>query len=419
MKSQKFHIGHGWHLILVIFVLFSISCKKSNEKASYKFIAVADFNNDVFLRSCVQFNDGSYFLFGNYKDQSGCIISKFSIDGERLWVKEYSNVVNNVIKCIPLKNGNILVAGFDSLTLNRKILLREIGPEGNVLKQTAFLTYPTPLAEWPHLDIVQLKSGSIVCVSSTTLGGNPARDYLSLTLLNSDLSLINSRNFNDSTLDKRFSQAYVFENNVGDIIISCNGANFNQSTSYHILVDKSNLNIKEFIGVPSPFQSVLGQPAVDKDGHLIYCTAKSYSSLTMFFRSQERFSVGNEIIASKYTIKGDLLQANQLTQLNKLGCIICLKPTSDGGYIATGCSNQSEPTSTGSAFPVYSNTHVLLIKFNSSLKTDWIKNFKTSYMSTGFDVIQTNDGGYAIGCIARSFDNLYKMMLIKTDKNGN
>lgn len=88
-----------------------------------------------------------------------------------------------------------------------------------------------------------------------------------------------------------------------------------------------------------------------------------------------------------------------------------VRPTSDGGYIAVGYTNSSGA----------GDMDALLIKLDASGTIIWQKTFGTSTDDTGFDVVQTADGGYAVCGLARdevAVSNKGGIYIFKTTSAG-
>lgn len=88
----------------------------------------------------------------------------------------------------------------------------------------------------------------------------------------------------------------------------------------------------------------------------------------------------------------------------------CIRPTSDGGYIATGFT-----TSSGAG-----GYDVLLVKLTSTGTVSWSKTYGTTTDDMGFDVKQTTDGGYIITGNAKFSSSVSTgaIYLVKTDNAG-
>lgn len=406
-------------IVLFILGIGLNSCKKPQLDGVDRFIAVKDYDKDVYLRSCFQLRDGSFIMCGNISEKRNSIVSRFSKDGNHIWTKTLDGKMNEIARGLPLPDGNFILAGYDSLTFNGNITIQKFTSEGDIIKQSSVLNHPAPSLENPNLDITALKNGDIACIANSWRMGNPSSKYLKLFVFNAELSLINSKNYDDSVKLRSISAPAIHENNKGDLAISCSYSYYEDYSAFILTVDRDTLNIKEIHDVKLGTNQAAGRPGIDRNGNFIYGYGYNTNTNYIFFRSREMFSPGNDIMASRVSEAGKVLETGKLAHLTNLGCVFSIKSTTDGGFIIAGLNDQSPATSQSGSYLPYSNTTVLLIKTNSNLKTEWTKTFKTSYLSAGFDVVQTTDGGYAIGCITKSFDNLYKMMLIKTDKNGN
>ncbi|AXY72790.1 gliding motility-associated C-terminal domain-containing protein [Paraflavitalea soli] len=87
-----------------------------------------------------------------------------------------------------------------------------------------------------------------------------------------------------------------------------------------------------------------------------------------------------------------------------------IKPTSDGGYIAIGCTNSF----------TWRNS-IYLVRLNAAGAIIWSKNFSSlgTYPDIGRDVIETADGGFAFTGTTQAALPFAKGLLVKTDANGN
>ncbi|MCW3071112.1 MAG: hypothetical protein JWO44_1002 [Bacteroidetes bacterium] len=88
----------------------------------------------------------------------------------------------------------------------------------------------------------------------------------------------------------------------------------------------------------------------------------------------------------------------------------CIRPTSDGGYIATGFT-----TSSGAG-----GADLLLVKFTGTGTVSWSKTYGTTTDDGGFDVRQTTDGGYIVTGEAKNSSSVSTgaIYLLKTDGTG-
>jgi len=88
-----------------------------------------------------------------------------------------------------------------------------------------------------------------------------------------------------------------------------------------------------------------------------------------------------------------------------------IKLTIDGGYIV---STRYYESGSGNSFDAW------LVKLDASGNEEWNSIFGNEQFDEGFDVIQTNDGGYAMICMTNFYyPEWYEFWLIKTDSEGN
>ena len=86
-----------------------------------------------------------------------------------------------------------------------------------------------------------------------------------------------------------------------------------------------------------------------------------------------------------------------------------VQQTEDGGYILVGETVSFSPASRSGSTSAY------LVKTNSLGELSWSKTFGESGYDIGYSVQQTSDDGYIIVGITRSDDNAIEVYLLKTD----
>ncbi|MEZ4917861.1 MAG: gliding motility-associated C-terminal domain-containing protein [Saprospiraceae bacterium] len=90
-----------------------------------------------------------------------------------------------------------------------------------------------------------------------------------------------------------------------------------------------------------------------------------------------------------------------------------IQPTADNGFVVTGYTNTYGQETPGSSY-----RDIYLVKFDSDGNVEWSKTYGTNETyDEGSVVIQTNDGGYALG--GRMIDRgAFHAFLLKTDPSG-
>ena len=93
---------------------------------------------------------------------------------------------------------------------------------------------------------------------------------------------------------------------------------------------------------------------------------------------------------------------------NKEDRLLDIKSTSDGGFIVTGHTSS-----------YYELDSLFLMKLDRNGEQEWFKNFESEYSGwkKATTVLQAPDGGYFFAGYIK--DHRFKMVLIKTDLNGN
>jgi RHS repeat-associated protein len=87
-----------------------------------------------------------------------------------------------------------------------------------------------------------------------------------------------------------------------------------------------------------------------------------------------------------------------------------VRHTSDNGYIAIGTTKSGR----------YAQGEMMIVKFSNSGVTEWTRNigFNTIYGETGYDIVQTNDGGFAALGIYDQHTGNGEFMIARLDENG-
>ncbi|WAG62450.1 hypothetical protein [Clostridium estertheticum] len=181
----------------------------------------------------------------------------------------------------------------------------------------------------------------------------------------------------------------------------------------------------------------------DKNGTIEW-TKATWGGLNDYFRSVQQTSDGGYIAAgNSESGNGDFTGVNKgsadaiLVKFDKSGTTEWIKDvggsdsdglssvqqTSDGGYIAVAHSASIDGDFTGVSNK--GTGGAIIIKFNKSGTTEWIKNFSDSgFAGAGFSSVQqTSDGGYVAagtsflkgGYLVAGYE---KMLLVKFNKSG-
>jgi hypothetical protein len=126
---------------------------------------------------------------------------------------------------------------------------------------------------------------------------------------------------------------------------------------------------------------------------------------------------GNNLIAGKIGIDrfshdGQFTGRTEFNDYPGYGFINSIKKTNDGGYILCGTVNNI-----GSSISV-SNSKIYLGKIDANLNKQWSRVIPTIYQTTGAYAEQTSDGGYWVIGNMKSFDKYDKLVLLKTNADG-
>jgi len=92
------------------------------------------------------------------------------------------------------------------------------------------------------------------------------------------------------------------------------------------------------------------------------------------------------------------------------GSFIAFNATADGGFVAAGY--QAEP-------PMYLYEDASLLKLDSLGNPQWYKRYNASPFDYGYDVVETEDNGFAVAGCTNEPGGTRSFYLLKTDTNGN
>ena len=410
-----------------------IACQKDAIEDTSGFVAIVQSDADYTSRSCLQLSDGNYLICGsNVVFPSGSasfgnsysVMAKFSRSGNLMWQKNLPITLFDLWKGVALPDGGFVLAGLDNMTENTNITIAEFNNNGGLVKSNNEVvnTTSTGAISRNGVDMIRLKNGNyamvMIGIEPGVLGNSPR-----LILFDRELKILTDKKFPSLYLfTKNYRGQRLAEGNDGKIYICGRTQEFNAwSWTFLMGVDGATFDmdfITERMGgdtnsYPGPF-------VVNDAGHVIIATAEQWragiyfsASEYFYYHQDEYFSVGKTVSVLETDAGGNFIARHKYSGFTGYASLTGITKTNDGGYLLAGtCDLKTDAI-------IYSPFQILLIKIDSQFRQEWMKQINATYPAVAVDVKSTDDGGYLIGAYEKSFNNNYKMMLIKTDANGN
>lgn len=413
---MKFVTHIPYWLILALAIL-TVSCEKEDDLKDRSFVCFLESETDNITRSCFQLNDGSFIIAGTGKEFS--VMAKFSERGDLIWQKRLPGTVYGLQKGLPLPTGGFVLAGSDSIVnpfgtnpsgITTLLVYDKDGNQANT-----FTIASTPFSSMTvQLDLIRLSNGNLaLCLSP--IAPFSANTYPRLIILSPEFNIL-------------FDQVYYASPGVPFTML--NAPNMQEGPDGSIYISFQDINASGTLLKLNPNYSMsyytdsigLGSSelpssmAIDKIGNCLIASSKQVNpgqQSFAYYHPNEYFSFGSEVSVIKTDSSGKSLERRNFSGFPPNGSLMKMIRTSDGGFAMVGTSGQAE------TFTIVSNTNIFLIKTDGELNLQWMHQFNTTYPSVGYDLMQTSDGGFAIGAFQRSFNMNFKMMIIKTDLKGN
>jgi hypothetical protein len=424
-------------IILLSFSVMFFSCEKEPTGNNSSFISFVESDIDYFTRSCFQLSDGSFIICGSNvpytNNVNGFIVSsdvkskiaKVSETGDLIWTKDLPGNLYDLSKAIPLHGGGFALAGYDSVITGRNLTVSVYDDNGNLVKSNTLLDPNAGPSPYPALvDIIQLRNGNFAIAANTITGSTYF--YPRLLVLDPELNVVTDKKYSSLVVNnKNYHCAEIREGSDGNIYYLARRSGYNVGLYIRNFTSLLKFNgatfdldmKREFIGEDST--EAPGGFVFDDRDQIAYITAEQFNSNLLnqrdyfYLHNEEYFSIGKSVSVIRTDTAGNFIDRFNFSGFPLNGTLAKIEHTSDGGYIMAGTCNQEDN------FSLASTTRILLVKTDASFNQQWMKIINSTYPSYGFDINQTNDGGFLIGAIQKSFNKNFKMMLIKTDNNGN
>jgi hypothetical protein len=409
-----------------------IACQKDTIESKTGFVSIVESELDYTTRNCLQLSDGNYLVCGssvNYPagntafGNSYSMMAKFSQSGDLIWQKKLPITLYDLWKSISLPGGGFILTGLDNLPENTNITIAEYNNDGGLVKTNQLLNYTkTNGASKNQVDICALSNGNIamvlVGINPGVVGSSPR-----IILFDQDLNIISDKIYSSMFSPiKNYEMQRITEGNNGTLYICGRTQEFSAwSWTFLMGVNATTLEqgfFTERMGgdtnsYPSPF--IIGDA-----GHVIIPSAEQFNAGIYFNESNyfynhldEYFSIGKTVTATETDGLGNFIGRHRYSGFSGNASVTGITRAKDGGYLLVGTCGIITDAVINSSF------QILLIKTDARFNQEWMKQINTTYPAIAVDVKSTGDGGFLIGAYEKSFNKNYKMMLVKTDANGN
>jgi len=376
--------------LLPFFLILTIGCT---------FTSVAQVKPNLDFSNCIiQTNDGGYALTGKTytSDFSGedVYVVKLDAAGNINWTKtiggKYDQFGNSIIQT---KNGGYAITGatYSSSFTGEDVYAVNLDTAGNV-KWTQ--TVGGINDEFGY-SIDQAKDGGYLITGATSpLGEEVENVYLVKT--DSAGGIKWKKTF--TGLEYGHGSSIIETNDGGYAMGGYKGGNTSNKYDFSIIKLDSAGNVKWNRSIGGTGSKATYSMVQTKDGGYIATGTIDSSSLK-----------DKDVYVVKIDAEGNLQWTKTLGGANDdIGTAII--QTTDGGYALTGATKSSGA----------GGYDVFVVKLNSNGNIGWTKSIGGEGDDEGESIVQTNDGGYAIGGFTNVYKtDDYKFYALKLDATGN
>ena len=315
-----------------------------------------------------------FVLFGepvNPPTQASFYACRYDREGNLVETKQVNlnferGFVEPPLSMIRLSNGGFAIAMSSSFTWS--IYLKILDHDFNVVHSRAFLSFAT---DWAFLvrNICELPGGDLAMAATVSYGDN------NTSYMNASVLLTGP----DGTLKSIFTRRDSVINQVPQVVSPWTGGFFAVTTSMSGWLSNNGTFVNYYGGL-------------------------HYYGGTQLAGTMQ---------IDQFNEEGHFTGSSLLTGYSGYGLIKSIHPTPDGGFLLCGTAgNNGSPASV-------SMTKVFVCKLDAGLHQEWSKMFTTNYQAIGTDAVPTSDGGCLVAGNLKSFGNTYRMLMIRTDANGN
>lgn len=407
---------------LTYFLLIALGCfvsckKEETPKSNDSFIKTILTDSDMVSVACFEISDNNLIALSRNLDfiTPGWMV-KFTDKGEELWRKKVARENRVLWNAIPLKTGGYLTFGYDE-DYNSELKFCMYDNDGNLLTVTS-ITLNGFAAGYQGGDIIPLNNGNYALTFSSNASGkgyllildNSLNMLITKTFVSSDPNYFECfihgiQQMNDSSLGITASTIYsglgAAHCNSMMIVTDLNGT----ERSRTFLQDSTKSETANCLGINSRgLLSVTSRMSGFNSGNGIFADVFSNSSGQL---------ICGRINLIHYDTEGNFIERREVLTHPTNGIILSVKICRDGGLILCGTVNLNNSQT------VASNSALYLLKLDADYNEVWSRVIPTQYQSYGMDVAELSNGGYCLVGHQRTNNQIFNMLLIKTDPNGN
>ena len=391
----------------IFILIFSVSCTKEGSlKKDDGLIKIIDsIVMDTHIGS-IQLEDDNFLIVS--KSQ----MVKFNNEGKILWEKNvspYNLYLRNVI--------SVPGTGFASIGLTTNLSVMNVcvyDNDGNFLFLKSFNTNQPNAYGIGITEFIKLSNGNYA-VSYYSNFSNCSF----LHILDNDFNHIYSRAFIEPPNYQNLTIQRISGTSDGGVAIaaSIGGGDLTHNfINTAILVTEPNGIAKSFTVLNDTLINEVPSVVTPYNNGFFAVTSKMIGWETgngAFVDYYGLSLIAGQIGFDLFDHNGQFTGRTVLNDYPGYGAINSIRKTADGGFILCGTVNNL-----GTSIAI-SKTKIYLCKVDANLNKQWSKVIQSTYQTIGVDAVPTSDGGYQITGNVKSFDVTDKMILIKTDSNGN
>jgi len=402
---------YTFYFLFICGVAILTSCKKHDTaKVKDGFVKTVDSLKMDEQIGMITLDDGTFVIISNSQ------LINLDDKGKVAWRKPITEIKYVLAAASEPGSGFILIGDpVNPPTANSMYACRYLS-NGNLLeKKQVNLNYPAGATQ-PPACIIRLAYGGFAVAMSSNYS-----NVSYLKILDHDFNLKYSRVILSPVKDGGVQVQHMCEMPNGDIAIS-------------IIVGKANttdiwLNAAIYLTKPDgtiKSISILGDSVSNHVAHVLSTCEGGFfaasSTKTSWLDNTGSFvsyygiatsQLAGTMQIERFNSDGQYTGNQLLSGYNGYGVIKSIRRTSDGGYLLCGSVGNN-----GSSLSV-SDVRVFVCRLDPGLNQIWSKTLETTYSTIGIDAFQTPDGGCLITGNINSFDKKDRMILIKTDANGN
>ncbi len=419
--------------IFLLILTALVSCRKDldvQEPTENPMLKVVQASSSYVARPAIALPDGSTVLISISEvdaisgvvffpdTELPAIISRFDAKGNLMWQRNLPEIVQTVWDVVLLKNGNIVVAGFEKIGDSKFMGLVVLNASAEILYQATEYN-PQYIFNMSNgilnrVDMIELNNGNIALILNA---GAPS--YPRLIIYDIQLNKVFDKVYSATGIVRQgfYSQINLFQNSNGNLVIHGRYTrNWTPSFAFNMTLESETYNPLSYQSFSDTLVSSTSSLAIATNGSFVWSSSGAKKTDTLFstlfnLRNQEHYRIGTSI--KVWNSNGDSLQTsiNVITGYPKKGFVSKVIECNTGGFLLLGTCNINNNQR------VPSNYQIMLIKLTEDLQLEWIQYPNTFFPTVANDIIELNDG-YLISATHLSFGELSRPIIFKINKQG-